>query len=578
MFGKTSQTTNQTTIPPEVLAQYQSATNRAYAVSNTPFKYYNGEFVAGINPQQQQGISGINAAAYQAQPTYQNAIGGVQSAYAGAQPYNMGATAYALGAGQNVDPSQINGAAINQFMSPYLQNVAGSEAALLNQNQQQAMAGQLGNAITSGAFGGDRAGIAAANLNQQNQLANANIYSNILNQGYNQALNAAQQQQGVYLGAEQANRAAYGNAAQLLQGIGQQQYAQGLGAAQETAALGQGAQDAALQGAQAQIGAGTLQQQTQQAQDAALYNQFNMAEAFPFQASQFYTNAVEGIGALSGQTQTTTTPGGLFAARGGAIKREGHAHGGSTSQGGLVGLSGVREPFAYGGVQATPSGVSPVDFNAILQAQQSSLESNAPYAHATFYGSKGNAPYGGTQGLIPQSGNAIPHMLTPNNPRMPQPKSASDQVKSMNDLAEGLNKDWKKGQDIYNSAKNAYNSYQAGRDIKNFQGNIGDINPETADAAQNVVNFGGMPSVANDPPTLARGGLAGYADGGETGLDIPEETSQAKLPSMNSAAPPTDQNAQDLKAIAQVAALFAARGGAIEREGHAYGGLSLIHI
>lgn len=587
MFGKTSKTTNQTTIPPEVLAQYQAATSRASQVSNTPFKYYNGEFVAGINPQQQQGISGINAAANQAQPTYQQALGGVRSAYAGAQPYNMGATAYALGAGQNVDPSQINGAAINQFMSPYLQNVAGSEAALLNQNQQQAMAGQLGNAITSGAFGGDRAGIAAANLNQQNQLANANIYSNILNQGYNQALNAAQQQQGVYLGAEQANRAAYGNAAQLLQGIGQQGYAQGMGAAQETAALGQGAQEAALQGAQAQIGAGTLEQQTQQAQDAALYNQFQQAQAYPFQASQFYTNAVEGIGALSGQTQTTTTPGGLFAARGGAIKREGHAHGGATSQGGVVGLSETREPFAYGGVQSTASGVSPVDFNTILQAQQSSLESNAPYAHATFYGSKGNMPYGGAQGLIPQSGNAIPHMLTPNNQNMPKPKSAADQFKSMNDLAEGLNKDYKKGQEIYNSAKNSYNSYQAGRDIKNFQGNIGEIDPGTAAPAQNVLDYGGMPdapassggvSAARELPNAifaARGGVAGYSDGGSPGDDngIPEEKSQAKLPTMTPAAPPTDQNAKDLAAVAQIAALFAARGGAMNRKGHAYGGV-----
>ena len=370
MGGKSSNSSSTVSIPPEVLARYNAVNQRADQVTNQPYQNYTGQFVAPVNAQQQQGISGVNAAANQAQPYYGAATGqlaqaqntgqgynqaatsnltdaqgvgntyanqssqslqgagqaaaGLQgqaaqaygSAYGNAQGYNNAAgTQYAgaqgaaqplqnqaaqnitnaqnvggsmtqnaystlQGAGQSAQPLQnqaaqayqnasatgqagglaaanlynqslsqsqgynqaagqniagaqaaanpLNQAAvglagastqavnaspldtnsINQYMSPYLQNVVGSQAQLLNQGNQQAMAGQLGNAVRSGAFGGDRAGIAAANLNQQQQLANASIFSNLLNQGYNTALQTAQQQQGVNLGAGQANRAA----------------------------------------------------------------------------------------------------------------------------------------------------------------------------------------------------------------------------------------------------------------------------------------------------------------------------------------------------------------------------------
>jgi hypothetical protein len=97
----------------------------------------------------------------------------------------------------------------------------------------------MGNAIRSGAFGGDRGGIAAANLNQQQNLANSKIFSDLLNQGFGQALGTAQQQQQLGLGAAQANRAAQQQAAQQALAIGQQGFGQGLSAAQQQAALGQ---------------------------------------------------------------------------------------------------------------------------------------------------------------------------------------------------------------------------------------------------------------------------------------------------------------------------------------------------
>ena len=423
MGGKSSNTVQSQTIPPEILARYNAVNAGAENAAQTPFQNYSynpNAFVAPLTGTQQAGVANTNYYANTAQPYYGAATGyllntqnqatpyynnatsdvmqaqgignayagsstnalqygqqaaspyqtnagqGYQQGYSGAQPYNSMASGLAMAGTQAVDPSQLSESAINQYMSPYLNTVLQGTQGMLNQSNQQAMAGQTGNAIRSGAFGGDRAGIAAANLSQGQQLANAKIYSDILNQGYGQALNTAQGQQQLGYSAAAANRAAqqqgatqmanlgqqiygqgmgYGQAeqslgqqlygqglssAQQLAALGQQQYGQGMGASQQMAALGQGlygmgsqtaqglaglgvgAQSAGLQGAQAQLGAGQMQQQTQQAGLQALYNQFLQAQSYPFQVQQFLANIAEGTGALSGSTTTTSqAPGGF---------------------------------------------------------------------------------------------------------------------------------------------------------------------------------------------------------------------------------------------------------------------------
>lgn len=380
MGGKSSQSTQQIQIPPEVLARYNAVNARAEVAAATPFQQYSTDpssFVAPLTQTQQAGVANTNYYSGAAQPYYAAAtqqLGGAQAAaipfyqqaaqqvgqaqamsqplqqsaanaynqaYAGAQPFQDLATGLSLAGAQGVNPEQLGGQQINRYMSPYLANVLQGTAALQNQMNQQAMSGQTGNAIRQGAFGGDRAGIAAANLAQQQQLASNKIFSDILNQGYGQALSTAQQQQGLGLSAAQANRAALQQAAQQALGIGQQGYAQGLGLGQAQAALGQqqfgqgitsaqqnaalgaglygmgsqtaqglanlgaGAQAAGLQGAQAQLAAGQAQQQTEQAGLQALYNQFLQQQSYPFQVAQFLGNIAMGTGALSGSTTQT---------------------------------------------------------------------------------------------------------------------------------------------------------------------------------------------------------------------------------------------------------------------------------
>ncbi len=368
-------------------------------------------------------------------PYYQAATQGIGAALASGQPYQGLATNAAMAGSRSVGPQGLD---IGAYMSPYTQQVANTTLQALQQQQQQEMAGQTANAIRSGAFGGDRAGLAAANLARQQSLATAQAMAPIYQQGYAQALAAAQQQQGVGLSAAQADRAAqqqlaqqalaigqqgygqqmgaaqqqaalgqalfgqgvtgsqnlaqlgqtqyaqalgagtaagqlgqqlYGQGAQqaqllsglgqtafgqnlaasqqqqalgqglaglgmqygqALQGLGQQQFAQGqgmsaqqaalaqqgygmgAGTAQAMAGLGTGAQAAALQGAQAQIAAGTLEQQTNQADMTARYQEFLQERGFPYQQAQFLANIAMGTGALSGSTTTTQQPTGFF--------------------------------------------------------------------------------------------------------------------------------------------------------------------------------------------------------------------------------------------------------------------------
>lgn len=379
--GKSSTSTSSVSIPPEVLARYNAVNARAEQVAQQPFTPYSGQFVAPLTPTQVAGITNVSQAAGAAQPYYQAAgtalLGGaaqaqpyyqaatqdiyggqaaaaplqtaaaqnIAGAQAAAQPYQGMATGFGLAGARQIAPGGLN---VGAYMSPFTEAVAQPTYQALRQQQEQERQRMLGEQIRGGAFGGDRGRIAQAVLAQQQNLATGQALGNIYQQGYGQALGAAQQQQGVALAAEQANRQAQQQAAQQFLGIGQQAFGQGAQTAQQQAALGQqlfgqgaqaaqaqqalgqglygigagvsqglaglgtGAQQAALQGGQAQLAAGTVQQQTQQAQNQALYNQFLQQQGYPFQVAQFLANIAMGTGALSGSTTTTTQPSSFF--------------------------------------------------------------------------------------------------------------------------------------------------------------------------------------------------------------------------------------------------------------------------
>jgi hypothetical protein len=258
MGNKGSQTTTTNTSPnPYAMTAYNQLIGGAQGVVNqNPFQTYGGEFVAGINPQQYGGIGGINRYAESAQPAISAAE---MMALSGATPISSGD--------------------IQNYYNPWQQNVVGAtEAQFQNMNAQQQQQ-VLGNAALQGALGGDRVGVAQANLAGQQQLSQAPVIAGLESQGFNQA-------------------------AQLALAAKQQQ-AQG---AYSLGNLGVAGQQAGLTGAGAQIQAGTLEQQNKQQLDAALYNQFLMQQAFPYQQWQWLAGIDTGVGSQMGGTSTTTGP------------------------------------------------------------------------------------------------------------------------------------------------------------------------------------------------------------------------------------------------------------------------------
>lgn len=263
-------TTQNTTTAPDAAAYsaYQATLGKAARAANQPFQSYTGEMVAPVNAQQNAGIGNINAAFGSAAPDLSSAEN-----YAG-----LGAAA--------INPTAFSGAALQQYESPFQSDVINATMAqIANQDAQQQQV--IGNSISSGAFGGDRTGVAQANLAGQQALANNATFAGLNNQNFSQALGEFNNQQALGLSSAQNNAARAGQAAFTYGNLGSERLNTG------------------LTGANAQLAAGALQQGTQQAQDTATYGQFENKQAYPFQTAQFLAGVDSAVGPQLGGTSNT---------------------------------------------------------------------------------------------------------------------------------------------------------------------------------------------------------------------------------------------------------------------------------
>lgn len=272
--GGGSTTTSSSSPPPQVMQQYQNVINQANTTAGTPLNLYSGQMVAPFTGAQNAAFDTINNAQ------------GIATPYLNQATYNLGqSTGNLWNSAQQFSPQ-----AIQQYMNPYTQQVVDSTRANLQENDAQQQNQLRGNAIASGAFGGDRAGVASAELSRQQNLADNQTISGLYNQAYNTGLSTFQQQQQAQLGANAQTAALNQNAANMYSGLG-------------TTALNN-----ALTGANAQLGAGTLQQQLGQAALNVPYQQYQQQQAYPFQTTQWLANTSLGLGSGMGGTSSTTQP------------------------------------------------------------------------------------------------------------------------------------------------------------------------------------------------------------------------------------------------------------------------------
>lgn len=425
MGGKSTTSTQSVKIPPEVLARYNAVNARAEEAAAQPFQPYTGQFVAGLTDLQRAGMAGLNRAAGMTQQYYDTAAEMTRAGSRGVGPLTREQIRY--------------------YQDPYTESVVQPTLQALRQQQGQERAMQQAQAIRSGGFGGDRAGLERANLARQQALGTAQAISPLYSQGYQLGLQTAAGQQGVE--------------AQNLQ--------RQLAAGQQYAGLGTGLQQAALQGAQAQIGAGTLEQQTQQADMTARYQQFLQERGYPFQVAQFLANIAMGTGALSGSTTTTTQPTGFFSDRrlkddvapigktfdGQTIYRYKYKGDDRTQIGLMADEVQKRKPEAVGlhdgyktvdyeeatedAARAKKAGgglVGADDLRAILEAQRAGF---GPFGGGVYGGAGQGMPMGkGGLGYVPQGALPVPKLVTAAGLGAPRPSGLSEAMQTGRNIAD----------------------------------------------------------------------------------------------------------------------------------------------
>ena len=291
MGGGSTQSTSTYSPPAAVSEAYTSLLKNANALV-----YPNGPD-GGTRPYPQYG----SAAAQGQQDLVNNTVapfsnnqqqaGNTIASLAGyAQPFVNAGTGLALAGAAPVQLQQFSPNAVNQYMSPYLNSVMGSTINNINETNSQQQQQLMGNLIQKGAFGGDRTGVAQAELARQQGLANNATLANIANTGYTQSLGEFNNQQAMNAQAQMQNRQLALTAAPLLANLG------GYG------------QSAAMQQAQAQYGYGSAEQQQQQAKLSTAFQNYLNQQSYPYQQLGFLGGLTSGAATGMGGTTTSSIP------------------------------------------------------------------------------------------------------------------------------------------------------------------------------------------------------------------------------------------------------------------------------
>jgi hypothetical protein len=336
-----------------IFSQIQSAAN----VANMPYEGYSGNRVAGLTPYQEQAykktaedvgswIPSMNQAMTQT-GALTSGMGASQAAspyiqqaaqanpLAAAQGYMQ--TGLEAGGLQSASPylqqakqSVVGG--IQNYMNPYTQNVTDQIAKLGARNLSENLLPSVSDAfIKAGQFGGTRMGEFGSRALRDTQESILGQQSQALQQGYGQAMGAAQQdasrlaqlastagglgqaQQQAYLTAAQQSGSLAAQRAQQLANLGQMsgQLAstdinRQLAAQQQLGALTQASQALNAQDRAALEASGSAYQSQQQREIDSARQKFAEEQAYPRQTLDWLSTQIRGMAPITPQTTTQT--------------------------------------------------------------------------------------------------------------------------------------------------------------------------------------------------------------------------------------------------------------------------------
>ncbi|MET4187625.1 hypothetical protein ABIB86_000426 [Bradyrhizobium sp. JR1.7] len=275
-FGnQTTETKNTTsTANPAVSSAATSNLDFVQGLQDKGFQGYTGQQVAGLSPGQQGSI---------------DAATGIANNGTGAAATNL-INGYSSAPAQSVSSNSI-ASNMSPYMNQYLMQALAPQLHQMDISNAATNAATDAGATGSGAFGDARTGIQQANNAFNQNVQREGVIGNAYNQAFNTAIGAGAQDSSNQLAAANAN-AGYNESA-LSRQLGGANALQGL----QTQQLG------------AQTTANTLNQQDtaqQQAQLTAQYNQWLMAQQYPFQTAQLM-NQTTNAGATAMPASTTAT-------------------------------------------------------------------------------------------------------------------------------------------------------------------------------------------------------------------------------------------------------------------------------
>jgi hypothetical protein len=279
MGSKSTKSTSTTAANPIATTAYNRLLARSQQLSKQEYQPYTGERVAGFTPDQARAFEAIRDSQGVWQPYFDEA-----SKYAkqGAQ-----GTAGAL--------EDFNSDNLQKYLNPATQGLVDATMANIRQANATQQNDLLGKAISSGAspFGGDRAGLAAAELARNQDLASNQTIAGLQSDAYNAAVSQFNAQNAARQQALQGDRSAAANAGT------------------QFANLGTGAQGANLTDIGSLLTSGGLQQQNTQAGLDKTYEEWKNQQAFPYNNLSWLAGIVGGLGPLLGGTSQgeTTSPG-----------------------------------------------------------------------------------------------------------------------------------------------------------------------------------------------------------------------------------------------------------------------------
>lgn len=287
--------TSVTKLPAWYDAGAQQALQQAQAAAAAIAHPYMGNTVAGLTPMQQNAIN----------LTGQN-IGSTNGAYALANANTQRA--------MNYRPSNVYGGTflqgnISRYMNPYIQNVEKSALSNMDRAYQQNVNSIGDQAITSGAFGGSRHGVAEGVAAAENARQMGDMSAQLRSDGYNQAANMMGSDLNRAFQARMANQSAGLTAAQMrMQG------------ANQLGSLASQKQNAYLQSLQAALQAGQISQQQAQAYLNQQQNQYNAMSDIPANQLNLLLSALNGMQVpTSTKTKVPTSGNWLTGMAGGAL-------------------------------------------------------------------------------------------------------------------------------------------------------------------------------------------------------------------------------------------------------------------